>query len=217
VSSQVPQTQKLTTPIPSSSMSLSPILLFNDECAVCRRIGHWVQRSAQRSPGEPSLLVQPIGDDPAALLALHPGLDIWDAYETIHLLMPDGSMKLGGEAVAEVLRRLPNTKWFAGCFALTIFGFQPFQRMLNLSYAVLSDVRPLFGCESCGTPSWLRPLRSITGWMTGWTAGRPTKPAKGIFGEKRHPSPTPHFTSRAARALRPLPVSRERPAEARHI
>ena len=29
-----------------------PILLFNDECAVCRRIGHWVQRSAQISPGE---------------------------------------------------------------------------------------------------------------------------------------------------------------------
>jgi hypothetical protein len=67
--------------------------------------------------GETSLIVQPIGDDPDALLALHPDLDIWDAYETIHLLMPDGSMKLGGEAVAEVLRSLPNTKWFAGCFA----------------------------------------------------------------------------------------------------
>jgi hypothetical protein len=129
--------------------------LFNDECAVCRRIGHWVQNSAQSKSGETSLIVEPIGDDPAALLALHPDLDIWDAYETIHLLMPDGSMKLGGEAVAEVLRSLPNTKWFAGCFAVSIFGFQPFQRILNLSYAILSDVRPLFGCESCGTPSWL--------------------------------------------------------------
>ena len=37
---------------------------------------------------------------------MSPGLDIWDAYATIHLLMPDGSMRLGGEAVAEVLTLL---------------------------------------------------------------------------------------------------------------
>jgi predicted DCC family thiol-disulfide oxidoreductase YuxK len=182
-----------------------PILLFNDECAVCRRIGHWVQKSAQSVPGEMSLIVRPIGDDPNALLALHPDLDIWDAYETIHLLMPDGSMKLGGEAVAEVLRSLHNTKWFAGCFAVSIFGFQPFQTILNLSYTILADVRPLFGCESCGTPSWLRPIERMTRW------------AKNIFGGKRHPSPTPHFTSLAAKGARPLQVAAELPPQARHI
>ena len=191
--SRLPQTQT------------KPILLFNDECAVCRRIGHWVQRSAQIGSGETRLIVQPIGDDPDALLTLHPDLNIWDAYETIHLLMPDGSMKLGGEAVAEVLRSLPNTKWFAGCFAVSIFGFQPFQMILNLSYVILSDVRPLFGCESCGMPSWLRPI----GWITKW--------AKGIFGEKRRRSPTPHFTSLAPRGDRPLPFSGERPPQARQI
>jgi hypothetical protein len=182
-----------------------PILLFNDECAVCRRIGHWVQKSAQSSSGPTSLIVQPIGDDPEVLRSLNPELDIWDAYETIHLLMPDGSMRLGGEAVAEVLRSLPNTKWFAGCFAVSIFGFQPFQMILNLSYAILADVRPLFGCESCGTPSWLRPIA----WITKW--------AKGVFGEKRHPRPTAHFTSLAARGARLQPVSGERPPQARHI
>jgi predicted DCC family thiol-disulfide oxidoreductase YuxK len=192
---QVPQMQKQAT----------PILLFNDECAVCRRIGHWVQRSAQSRSSKTSLIVQPIGDDPDALLALHPDLDIWDAYETIHLLMPDGSMKLGGEAVAEVLRSLPNTKWFAGSFAVRMFGFQPFQMILNMGYAILADVRPLFGCESCGTPSWLRPI----GWITKW--------AKGIFGENRRPSPTPHFTSLAARGARPLPVSESVPASAPHL
>jgi predicted DCC family thiol-disulfide oxidoreductase YuxK len=193
--SRLPQMQKQT----------KPILLFNDECAVCRRIGHWVQKSAKSVPGEMSLIVQPIGDDPDALLALHPDLDIWDAYETIHLLMPDGSMKLGGEAVAEVLRSLPNAKWFAGSFAVSIFGFRPFQMILNMSYAVLADVRPLFGCESCGMPSWLRPI----GWITKW--------AKGIFGGNRHRSPTTHFTSLSARGARPLPVSGERSPQARHI
>jgi hypothetical protein len=136
---------------------------------------------------------------------LHPDLDIRDAYETIHLLMPDGSMKLGGEAVAEVLLSLPNTKWFAGSFAVSIFGFRPFQMILNLSYAIRADVRPLFGCESCGTPRWLRPIA----WITKW--------AKGVFGEKRHPSRSLHFTSLAARGVRPLPVTGERPPQARHI
>jgi hypothetical protein len=168
-------------------------------------LGLGVQKSAQSSSGETSLIVRPIGNDPDALLALHPDLDIWDAYETIHPLMPDGSMKLGGEAVAEVLRSLPNTKRFAGSFAVSIFGFQPFQMILNMSYAILADVRPLFGCESCGTPSWLRPI----GWITKWV--------KGIFGGKRHPSPTPHFRSLAAKGARPLQVAAARPPQARHI
>jgi predicted DCC family thiol-disulfide oxidoreductase YuxK len=183
----------------------TPILLFNDECAVCRRIGHWVQRSAQSTSGETRLIVQPIGNDPDALLALNPDLNIWDAYETIHLLMPDGSMKLGGEAVAEVLRNLPATKWFAGSFDVNTLGFRPFQAMLNMSYAILSDVRPLFGCESCGTPGWLRPIR----WITKW--------AKSLFGAKRHPRPTPHFTSLAARRARPMTVAGEPLPQARHI
>jgi len=158
-----------------------PILLFNDECAVCRHIGHWVQRSAQSKTGDTSILVQPIGDDPVSLRSLNPDLDIWDAYETIHVLMPDGSMRLGGEAVAEVLRDLSNTKWFAWSFATSIFGFRPFQVILNVAYAVLVDVRPLFGCESCGKPRMLRSIERVTGW------------AKNRFGGKSSSEPTFQF------------------------
>jgi len=172
-----------------------PILLYNDECGVCRRIAHWVQKSARDKTGNPSIVERPIGDDPEALRALSPDLDIWDAYATIHLLMPDGSMKLGGEAVAEVLRSLNNTKWFAWSFSVSILGVRPFQSMLNVAYAILSDVRPLFGCESCGTPSpWMKPI----GWMV--------RSAKAIIGKCAHRSSTPHFTafSPAARPKRPL-------------
>jgi predicted DCC family thiol-disulfide oxidoreductase YuxK len=172
-------------------MQNKPILLFNDECSVCRGIGHWVQNSARNSSGEISIIVQPIGDDPDVLRSLNPNLDIWDAYATIHLLMPDGSMKLGGEAVAEVLRDLSSTKWFAWSFAVSLFGLRPFQIILNLGYAILSDVRPLFGCESCGAPSvWVRPIA--------WIA----KSAKALFGESRRPSPRPHFTPLPARGVR---------------
>ena len=31
---------------PEMQKQTKPILLFNDECAVCCRIGHWVQESA---------------------------------------------------------------------------------------------------------------------------------------------------------------------------
>jgi predicted DCC family thiol-disulfide oxidoreductase YuxK len=182
--------------VPKIQKQLEPILLFNDECAVCRHIGHWVQRSAQSKSGETSIIAQPIGDDPERLRALNPDLDIWDAYATIHVLMPDGSMRLGGEAVAEVLRRLPNTKWFAWSFATTIFGFRPFQAILDVAYDILADVRPLFGCESCGkSRSWLRPIEWVNKWAKTLTGGRP------------HVNPIPHFTSLSAARRRPLAVS----------
>ena len=177
-----------------------PILLFNDECGVCRYIARWVRKSAQGASLETSVIVQAIGDDPEALRSLDPDLDIWDAYATIHLLMPDGSMKLGGEAVAEVLRRLPNTKWFAWSFAVSIFGIRPFQMMLNMGYAILADVRPLFGCESCGQPSfWLRPIARMSKW------------AKTRFSGGQRPSPSPHFTALPAGKREPTHAIARRP------
>lgn len=190
------------SPVPQFQQHNRPILLYNDECGVCRRVAGWVERSGKRRAAQPRIEERPIGADPEALRALQADLDIWDAYATIHLLMPDGSMKLGGEAVAEVLRDLPNTRWFAWSFSIGILGFRPFQLLLNLAYAILSDVRPLFGCESCGTPSvWLRPMAGIRKW------------AKTTFGKHRtHPSP--HFTSLATTARRPSLVSAKHPAPA---
>ena len=147
---------------------VAPVLLYDGGCATCCRIAEWVRRSAShpvRSPsiayvtGEPGIIVRPVGNDPAELRRLNPDLDIWDAYAVSHVIMPDGSMKLGGEAVAEVLRHLSSTRWFASCFSLSVFGVRPFQLMLNLAYRILDDVRPLLGCESCGrSKPWVRPF-----------------------------------------------------------
>lgn len=53
-----------------------------------------------------------------------------------------------------------------------------------MAYAILTDVRPLFGCESCGKPSfWVRPIAPTIKW------------AKSIFGESRDPSATAHFSA----------------------
>lgn len=82
--------------------SVEPPRLFDGERAVCRRIGGWVERSARSKSGHATIIVRPIGVDPASLRRLNPALDIWQAYATIHMVMPDSTMKLGGEAVAEV-------------------------------------------------------------------------------------------------------------------
>ena len=170
----------------------APILLFNDECGVCRSIANWVKKQVETGSGARSIVVQPIGQDPEELRALNQDLNIWDAYATIHLLMPDGSMKIGGEAVAEVLRHLPSTRWFTGTFAIGVFGIRPFQAILNLAYAILADVRPVFGCESCGTPSpWVRPIR----WMVKWVAS--------LFGKRHRQSPSPHFSFLPGSGRRP--------------
>ena len=108
--------------------------------------------------------------------------------------MPDGSMRLGGEAVAETLRNLPNTKWFAWTFATAMFGFRPFGVILNVAYAILSDLRPLFGCESCGKPRIMKPIE----WVT--------KCAKALTGRSPHPIHTPHFSSLSAARRRPARV-----------
>jgi predicted DCC family thiol-disulfide oxidoreductase YuxK len=168
------------------TMPTIPLLLFNGECAVCRAIAGWVARYAHDARGLATLTERPIGDDPGELLKLNPKLGIWDAYETIHLLMSDGTMKLGGEAVAEVFRRPPPTAWFTPLFSVNIFGMRPFQAILNFGYALLSDVRPLLGCESCGTPNiWVRSIR------------QPAAAAKRLLRAIEHPSLKSHFSATA--------------------
>jgi predicted DCC family thiol-disulfide oxidoreductase YuxK len=137
-----------------------PILLYNSNCQVCRVISSWVKR--QDASGKDAIDERPLPADPADLGRLAPGLDIWQAYEVIHVLMPNGDIKKGGAAIAEVLKRLPATKWFAWTFDLNLFGVRPFQKVLDAGYFVLDAIRPALGCESCGggpVAWWAKPIR----------------------------------------------------------
>ncbi len=164
-----------------------PILLFDDECAVCRRMASWVRGVARNASGEPTVDVRPIGEDPEALRRLDPTLDIWQVYAKSHLLMPDGSLLIAGEAVAEVLRRSPGMAWCAWLFSVQVWKVRPFQSLLDLGYVILSDVRPIFGCKSCGAPAlWARPFA----WIV--------KAAKRVPGKNVHPAHRPNFTPLAA-------------------
>jgi len=165
----------------------TPILLFDDECAVCRRMAHWVRSVARNGIGERTIDVRPIGEDPEALRKLDPTLDIWKVYARSHLLMPDGTILVAGEAVAEVLRRSPAMAWCAWLLSIRVFDMQPFQRLLDLGYVILSDVRPIFGCKSCGAPALCaRPFVWLVKTLKRRTGSKPS-------------AHRPHFT--------PLPVA----------
>jgi hypothetical protein len=179
-----------------SAVRSKPLLLFDDECAVGRHMARWVQSSAQDRRGEAAVVVRAIGEDPDALRELNPDLDIWDVYATSHLLMPDGAIRLGGEAVGMVLRNYARTQWLARSFAIRVFGFRPFQMLLNLGYAILSDVRPIFGCASRGASSlWVRPIA----WIV--------KQARAVFGDVRPRAGTRHFSPRSPRPAPSTPAS----------
>ena len=91
-------------------------------------------------------------------------------------------MKLGGDAVAEVFRNLPSTKWFARSFSVSIFGIRPFALLLDFGYTILADVRPLLGCESCGTPAaWVKPIHRALEALRSLGARRGDRSAKQHF------------------------------------
>lgn len=145
------------------------VLLFNGECSVCKNISNWVIRSDEPSNGGfQAINERPIGHDPDVLKQIHPGLNIWDVYEAIHVIMPDGTIKRGGEAIAEVLRRLPATRRLAWLLDVGIGGARPFQALLNAAYYVLDRLRPALGCKACGRPVpwWGKPIEwTVKAWQ----------------------------------------------------
>lgn len=77
--------------------------------------------------------------------------------------------------------------WCAWLFSVQIFKLRPFQSLLDLGYVILSDVRPIFGCKSCGAPAlWARPFV----WLV--------KTTKRLTGPKSHAAHRPNFTPLAA-------------------
>ena len=163
----------------------TPILLYDDECAVCRRMARWVRAAAVDAAGAATIDVRAIGEDPETLRRLDPTLDIWKVYAKSHLLMPDGAILVAGEAVAEVLRRSPGMAWCSWLFKVRVFTLRPFQRLLDLAYAILSDVRPIFGCKSCGAPAWwARPFA----WIV--------KRGRRLTGSTKKDGQRPHYTPR---------------------
>lgn len=79
-----------------------PLLLYDDECELCKRF----KQALIRIPGSENLTVRPLQDD--SIYKHFPQLNKADCKETLHLLDEMGSVHKGGEALQFLVKLLPG-------------------------------------------------------------------------------------------------------------
>lgn len=85
-------------------------LIYDGECGLCRRAVDRV-RAWDRSDGFTYIAFQ----DPAVGRF---GIALPALAAAMHLVLPDGRVFAGADAVPEILRRLPGKRWLAWMFAV---------------------------------------------------------------------------------------------------
>jgi predicted DCC family thiol-disulfide oxidoreductase YuxK len=116
-------------------------LIYDAECAMCRASALWLMRRA-RSAG--ALEILPCRSSVRA--ARFPRIAEAQCLTAMQLVLPDGRVLGGADAVPELLRRIRGWGWVAGAFALPavrplarrVYGWVARNR-LKISCAVASD------------------------------------------------------------------------------
>jgi predicted DCC family thiol-disulfide oxidoreductase YuxK len=89
-----------------------PVLIYDGECPVCRGAVEWIRR---RSGPEAFEYLSCHAEE---LPRLFPSIEKGACLEAMHLVLPDGRVLAGGQAVPEILMRLPRWRWTAALFRL---------------------------------------------------------------------------------------------------
>jgi predicted DCC family thiol-disulfide oxidoreductase YuxK len=113
------------------------VLIYDDECAMCRASALWLMRLAMSSG---SLEILPCRSAPRRLR--YPQITDEACTTAMHLVLPDGRTLAGADAVPELLRRIRGLGWLATVFALP--GARPIARRV---YAWIAKNRMRLSCE----------------------------------------------------------------------
>ena len=89
------------------------VLIYDGECAMCRGSALWLMRLAL-SGG--ALEILPCRSEPRR--ARFPRISDEACMEAMQLVLPDGQVLAGADAVPEILRRIPRWRWVAALFDL---------------------------------------------------------------------------------------------------
>jgi predicted DCC family thiol-disulfide oxidoreductase YuxK len=116
----------------------APTLIFDGECGMCRRAVGLLQRWDR----EHRLRFVPFQDEEAVRGF---GLALPALAAAMHLVLPDGRVFAGADAVPELGRLLPRKRWWAWGFALP--GVRPVARRV---YARIARARR---CAVRGLPA----------------------------------------------------------------
>ncbi|MBI4636750.1 MAG: DUF393 domain-containing protein [Candidatus Rokubacteria bacterium] len=116
------------------------VLIYDGECAVCRASALWIMRRAL-SGG--ALEILPCRS--SVRRARFPQISDEACLTAMQLVLPDGRVLSGADAVPEILRRVRGWGWLARVFALP--GARPAARRL---YAWLAENRMRLHCRTSG-------------------------------------------------------------------
>ena len=112
-------------------------LIFDGACGFCQRM---VEDLSRRDTAG-RLAFVPLSDPSVA--ARWPALDPAALSNAMHLVLPDGRVLAGADALPEILRRLPRWRRVAWIFSLP--GALPFARR---AYALVARNRHRLGCRT---------------------------------------------------------------------
>ncbi len=90
------------------------VLIYDGECAVCRRATEWVRTNAATDAFE---FVSCHSEE---LPRRYPAIERSACLQAMHLVRPDGSILIGEKAVPEILSRLKSRRhrWAAALFRI---------------------------------------------------------------------------------------------------
>jgi predicted DCC family thiol-disulfide oxidoreductase YuxK len=94
-------------------MTLPVALVYDADCPVCRAAADWVQRNAA--------LPDPFEYLPcrsAETRSRFPAIAEAACLQAVHLVLPDGAILAGEQALPEILRRTRRYRWAAALFRL---------------------------------------------------------------------------------------------------
>jgi predicted DCC family thiol-disulfide oxidoreductase YuxK len=117
-------------------MATPAVLIYDGDCPMCRASAMWIMR---RALSQGALEILPCRSD--ARKARYPDITEQICLTAMQLVLPDGRVLAGGDAVPEILRRVRGWGWVASIFALP--GVRPIARRV---YAWIARNRMKISC-----------------------------------------------------------------------
>jgi predicted DCC family thiol-disulfide oxidoreductase YuxK len=113
------------------------VLIYDGDCAMCRSSALWLMRRARASD---RLEILPCRSEPRR--TRYPGISDAACMQAMQLVLPDGRVLAGADAVPELLRRLRGWRWLA-----SIFGLPPVLPVTRRLYAWVAENRMKLSCR----------------------------------------------------------------------
>ena len=115
-------------------------LIYDGECAMCRASALWLLRRAMDGG---ALEILPCRSAPRRLR--YPHITDEQCMSAMQLVLPDGRVVAGADAVPELFARIPHWRWVPALFALP--GVRPIARRV---YAWIARNRMKISCGISG-------------------------------------------------------------------